>query len=241
MPNLDDIIWSAVTSRDPQILREAMTGNQAYSCIIRSEEFLQTLRFHPQDLDADDVKDILVGFLNKWGCRLRNYDNLTASNLMTQIVSIHRELLPLQENTIIDFNFEATTNKEKIVNIFNNFWSVTTGSRITKNFGSTATSKTLHIINPNLFTMWDREIRYHYGFFMESGNDYLQFLVGVKGTAENLAEECNRRFEHSNPALWLSERLNINPPHSLVKFIDEFNWLTCTRNLARPVDWVCPF
>jgi hypothetical protein len=241
MPNLDDIIWAVITSRDPTTLREALSGGQAYIDVISNGTFLEILRYHPEDLNVNEIRFVLIEFLNKWGCRLRNYDNLTASNLKACIVSVHHELLPIQENTIVDFNFETTINKEKIINIFNKFWSFTTGSKITKNFGSTATSKTLHIINPNLFTMWDSGIRYHYGFFMESGNDYLQFLVEIKRTAENLVDECNLRFEHNNLALWLSEKLNINPPHSLTKFIDEFNWLAYKRELIRPPDWVCPF
>jgi len=241
VPNLDDIIWAVITSRDPTALREALSGGQAYIDVISNNTFLEILRHHPEDLDVNEIRFVLIEFLNKWGCRLRNYDNLTASNLKACIVSVQHELLPIQENTIVDFNFETTINKEKIINIFNRFWSFATGSEITKNFGSTATSKTLHIINPNLFTMWDSAIRYHYGFFMESGNDYLQFLVEIKRTAENLVEECSLRFEHNNPALWLSERLNINPPHSITKFIDEFNWLAYKRRLVRPYDWVCPF
>ena len=171
----------------------------------------------------------------------RNYDDVTASKLKDCIIAVHLDLLSFQNYSILDFDFEDRGDNQKIINLFNKFWTFGGGSQIASNFGSTATSKTLHIVNPNLFTMWDSEIRYHYGFFMESGNDYLQFLVEIKRIAENLVEECNLRFEHNNPALWLSETLNINPPHSLVKFIDEFNWLTCTRNLDRPVDWVCPF
>ena len=93
MPNLDDIIWGAMASRDPEVLPEAFNGNNAYLDAIGNEDFLEMLRFHPQDLEVYEIRNILVKFLNKWGCRLRNYDSLTAENLKNCIVGIHPESL----------------------------------------------------------------------------------------------------------------------------------------------------
>lgn len=241
MPNLDDIIWAAIVSRDPMILAEASTGNRAYLDIIGNEKFLETLRYHPQDLDVNKIRSILVNFLNKWGCRLRNYDTVTACNLKDCIVGIHPELISIQNYSILDFDFEDLGATEKITGIFSKFWTFSAGSEIAKNFGSTATSKTLHIVNPNLFTMWDDEIRYQYGFIMGSGSDYLEFSKEIWKISGKLVNESNERYGTGDPALFLSQRLNINPSFSLVKFIDEFNWLTHTRKLSRPADWVPHF
>jgi len=241
MPNLDDIIWAAMTSRDPTAIREALSGNQAYLDVISNGRFLEILRYHPEDLNVDETRSVLIGFLNKWGCRLRNYDSLTASNLKNCVVGIHRELLVIQDFSIL--NFEITENRERIERIFNSFWFY--GSPIAKNYGPTAASKTIHIINPNLFIMWDNAIRLHYWIqnneIIDSGRGYYFFLVETKRIAEGLVEECSERLNFPDPASWLSERLNINPSHSLVKFIDEFNWLAYKRGLTRPPDWVCPF
>lgn len=232
MPDLNDIIWAAETF-------ESYYYNSAYLHVLRQEAFLNTLRNSPQKLDVNDVRNILVDFLNKWGCRLRNYDNVTASNLKDCIAGIHPELLTIQNFSILEFDFEDTSNKKKIGNIFNRFWHY--GSQIAKNFGPTATSKTLHIINPQLFTMWDDDIRTHYWAhnrdIIDSGRGYFFFLIEIKQIAERLVNECRGRFDTNNPALWLSEQLNINPPLSLVKFIDEFNWLVFKRGLERPQDW----
>jgi len=239
MPNLDDIIWAAIASRDPIILREALSGNQAYLDVIGNEGFLETLRYHPKDLDVNEIRNILVKFLNKWGCMLRNYDTVTASNLKDCIVDIHSDLLAIQNYSILDFDFEITENRDRIEHIFNSFWFYR--SRIVKNFGPTATSKTLHIINHDLFIMWDDAIRLHYwtqnNDIIDSGEGYCFFLIEIKRIAEGLVTECRERFNVADPALWLSERLNIDPPHSLVKFIDEFNWLAYKRRLTRPSDW----
>jgi hypothetical protein len=243
MPNLDDIIWAAMTSRDPTTLREALRGGQAYIDVISNDTFLEILRYHPGDLDVNEIRFVLIEFLNKWGCRLRNYDNLTAENLRNCIVRIHPELLVTQDFSILTFNFEIVENREGIERIFNSFWFY--GSQIAKNFGPTATSKVLHIINPDLFVMWDDAIRLDYWIqnneIIDSGRGYCFFLIETKRIAVRLVDECRERFNVTNPALWLSERLNINPPHPLTKFIDEFNWLAYKRRLLRPPEWVCPF
>lgn len=243
MPNLDDIIWAAMTSRDPTTLREALSGGQAYIDVISNNTFLEILRYHPGDLDVNEIRFVLIEFLNKWGCRLRNYDSLTAENLKNCLAGIHPELLVTQDFSILTFNFEIIENRERIERIFNSFWFY--GSQITRNFGPTATSKVLHIINPDLFVMWDDAIRLHYWVqndsIIESGRGYCLFLIEIKRIAQGLVNECRERFNVTDPAPWLSERLNIDPPRSLTKFIDEFNWLAYKRGLTRPPDWVCPF
>lgn len=243
MPNIDDIIWGAITFRDMTVIPGALSYNQAYLNIIGNDWFLETLRYHPQDLYVNDVRNIFVEFLNKWGCRLRNYDDVTASNLKNCIVGIHSELFGVQNYSILDFDFGVTENKERIEHIFNAFWFY--GSKIAKNFGPTATSKTIHIINPNLFIMWDDKIRLRYWIdnneIIDSGRGYGLFLIESKKIAVGLVDECRVRFNITDPAFWLSDKLNINPPHSLVKFIDEFNWLAYKKRLSRPIDWVCPF
>lgn len=243
MPNLDDIIWAAMASRDPTTLREALSGGQAYIDVISNDRFLEILRYHPGDLDVSEIRFVLIEFLNKWGCRLRNYDNLTAENLRNCIVRIHPELLVTQDFSILTFNFEIVENRQRIEKIFNSFWFY--GSDIAKNFGPTATSKVLHIINPDLFVMWDDAIRLNYWVqnndIIDSGRGYCFFLIETKRIAVRLVDECRERFNVTDPASWLSERLNVNPPHSLTKFIDEFNWLAYKRRLLRPPDRVCPF
>lgn len=55
MPNLDDVIWAGMASRDPITLREALSGNQAYLDVISNGRFLEILRYHPEDLRGKGV------------------------------------------------------------------------------------------------------------------------------------------------------------------------------------------
>lgn len=231
---LDDLIWAATTFGNHY-------DNDNYQYVFKQGDFIETLRFRPAELNIKDIRDILVDFLNKWGCRLKNYDDSTASNLKTCLIKTHSDLLSMQQKTI--FDLEDDFGKEKIENIFNSFWFY--GSDITKNFGPTATSKTLHLINPRLFTMWDEKIRLFYWVnnekIIDSGQGYYLFLLEVKVIADSLIKESEQRTKQKDPALWLSEQLGIEPPMSIVKFIDQYNWLRCTKRLERPKGWTSPF
>lgn len=134
MPNLDDICWAAVTFRDQAIVLNIWRGNFAYSDILGNIDFLETLRYSPQDLEVNQVRSLLVLFLNKWGCRLRD-DNVTASNLKSCIVDVHPELLTVQNHSILNFDFELPENIERIENIFNRFCFYE--RRVARNFGPT--------------------------------------------------------------------------------------------------------
>jgi hypothetical protein len=138
MPNLDDIIWAAITFVD-------FDYNASYLQILRRQSFLKTLRESPQQIAVNEMRHLLVQFLNDWGCRLRNYDDVTASKLRDCVITVHSDLLSFQNYSILDFDFEDPGNGQKIVNLFNKFWTFSSGSQIANNFGSTATSKTLHI------------------------------------------------------------------------------------------------
>ena len=238
-----DIVWAAIALRDLKVLPEGRSFDEAYLNIIRNEVFLERLRYNPQDLDVSEIRNVFVEFLNRWGCRLRNYDNNTASNLKKCLERVHSDFREIQNYSILDFDLESAENKERIKRIYNSFWNY--GSPIARNFGPTATSKAIHIVNPGLFVIWDNKIRLHYWIenrgIDDSGKGYVYFLVEIKRIAKILVNECRKRFDVDDPALWLSQKLNITPPHSLTKFIDEFDWLVYTKGLSRPADWICPF
>ncbi len=233
MTTLNDIIWAAQTY-------ENTNYNSSYLTVMRNEAFLTTIRNAPENLQIAEVRGIIIKFLNKWLCRLRNYDDTTASNMKQCLVDIHQDLVAIQDYSIL--NFENDTNRERIERIFNRFWFY--GSTIAKNFGPTCTSKILHIINPALFTMWDDAIRTHYwsinNNITDAGRGYYYFLIESKLIAEGLVNEF-APYNLGELSFWLSERLHIMPPLSLAKFIDEHNFLSYTKQLTRAPNWVNPF
>lgn len=78
----------------------------------------------------------------------------------------------------------------------------------------TGATKIMALKNPQLFIMWDTEIRKIYGIDNKaSGDDYLKFL-----------KEMKNRFGHIKP---LGEKL------SLAKAIDEYNYVIAEKRRAK--------
>jgi len=72
----------------------------------------------------------------------------------------------------------------------------------------TGTSKVLHLLNRDLFVMWDKDIRNEYGFDVADGSDYFNFL--------KLMQEKFKDVEWDVPN------------KTLAKAIDEYNQVTIT-------------
>jgi hypothetical protein len=245
MSELDDIMWAAVNYRDSGSSSSTKAGDQAYVDILKEHDFLQGLRDHPGDLKVEEIRNILVKFLNRWGCRLRNYDNLTASALQGCLVRVHAELSDLRNDSIFGFRLENIEMTERVERLFNGLWHCGSGSAAAGNFGPTATSKLLHVMNPDFFSLWDESIRLAYwkedDRIIESGRGYCIFMDRLREVAESLRAECERKYGTPDPARLISERLKIDPPHSILKFIDEFNWVTYTLGRQKPKGWRSPF
>ena len=245
MVTLDDIVWAALNYRDSGDLHTVVAGDQAYVKILKQQNFLQKLRDRPGDLRVEEIRNILVKFLNRWGCRLRNYDNVTASGLQGCLVRTHPELSDLQKYSIFDFSLENVEMTEEVERVFTGFWHCGSGSTAAGNFGPTATSKLLHVINPAFFALWDEAIRIAYwkedDRIVESGRGYSVFMHELRKMAEHLRSECEEKFGALDPARLISERMKIDPPHSILKFIDEFNWVTYKLRVQRPKGWRSPF
>jgi len=45
------------------------------------------------------------------------------------------------------------------------------------------------------------------------------------------------RTAKPNPANYLSQQLKYNPPKTMAKFLDEYNWVTITHQTPVPPDW----
>jgi hypothetical protein len=81
-----------------------------------------------------------------------------------------------------------------------------------KRVGPTAAAKTLHLVVPDLFMIWDRKIRLNYGF-RENGKEYLRFMLEM----QNWLAKLNTTIQ----------RLGAKYEKSSTKIIDEYNWKTC--------------
>ena len=104
-------------------------------------------------------------------------------------------------------------------------------------------SQILSIVNPALFLPWDMATHNH--FFPK--NDpydgfaavrYSRFIWRMADAARAIREDAIANHEIDDPATQLSKELDIDPPYTIAKFIDEYNWLTLTAGL-RSATGVC--
>jgi len=129
----------------------------------------------------------------------------------------------LQGKSLLDINLDDKEIEDAIKEAYD--------SAEVKYIGATAISKILHLLNPELFVMWDDDIRKKYKV-AGSVAGYLEFLKLVKREVEEAIEEearkrgCGKkeiaeRICRELPSNKLGSKYN---EKTLAKLIDEYNW-----------------
>lgn len=148
-----------------------------------------------------------VIILATWNMERFRFMTSKSQNLV-DLENAIRKCKPLFEE-IKDKDFRFTNFneiKDVVKEIYNTFSKV-------KGVEYTGASKLMHLFNKNLFVMWDTDIREGYGFVfksiqMTSAEDYLFF--------QKVMQEIFGNIEWNEP------------DKTLVKAIDEFNYMTYT-------------
>ena len=171
------------------------------------------------------VKQVIKIFLIQWGRMGRAVDrkDLDWEQLAKQLRNSKESFQKLQGKSLLDLNLDDEEIEDAIKKAYN--------SAKVKYIGATAISKILHLLNPELFVMWDDDIRKKYKV---AGNaaGYLEFLKIVKKEIEEAIEEEATRRGCSKKEI--ADRIckelpsnKLGPEYSrktLAKLIDEYNW-----------------
>jgi len=91
--------------------------------------------------------------------------------------------------------------------------------------GPTAAAKILFALRPRAFIPWDSSIQNEWGY-NGSGESYVIFLVRVQRMIQELEALC---MQYNFELAELPERLG-RPNSSIPKIIDEYLWVTITKN-----------
>lgn len=191
------------------------------------------------NLQTKEVRRRVIGFLNKWHCRLPVSDELAEN-----IREAYRKSIPLLEalenETLENFEFEKRidikgeeyTNRQVLLEVFMNFCNIRyTRALSTCNLSGVCASKLLSLINPGLFVMWDtpiceayaikassepraRDKQYVPEFFplmKQKANDAIDSYMKDKKCSRNEAIKAINSFRKWRP---------------LAKLLDEYNWVT---------------
>lgn len=206
----EQIRWSAHAFRT--------LADDADSIAVREPAFRDALRLQQPDIPQ------LLKYVNRWGCRI------PASKADGIAAALH-DALPLVaplSASALEFDDLRCATLDIITRAFD---SLTRADGV----GPTAASAILTALNPQLFVSWGAGIKNAY--FPDdkpNGATYAQFLAIMRMAALSIARDARTTHSLDDPASQLSAALGINPPFSLAKFIDEYNWLTLARGMTYP-------
>jgi len=165
-------------------------------------------------LNEEKVRNVIIKFLIDFHCRGIAYEK--APELCKKLKEYDKHIQKFKNIDLLDFDFENDDNLAHIKEIFDGLSSIVK---------YTASSKTLHMINPHFFVMWDANIREKYGCFC-NGEGYVNFLWRIKKELKDIISDYAQENEMDiKKAKHEIEKKCDMLKISLVKLIDEYNWI----------------
>jgi hypothetical protein len=156
-----------------------------------------------------DYATELVRLLNRWACRLSSDRAPVALDgwLQGHVAALE----DLEGLTISDPRVPEHT--EELGNLHDDLIREMRANGV-PNMADAAASKALHLLQPRLFVMWDKEIR------RSAPEGYGAYLLQMHGIARRLAEQAPAEDVEA----YLQELLCYETRKTLAKYLDEYNW-----------------
>ena len=146
----------------------------------------------------------------------------TTPELHTNLREVWEELRQLESKTILDVNLCDEATVSTIGHIFDKVAK----SNAKKRHEATGASKTLHMINPELFLMWDASIVKGYGGHFNF-LPYADFLRRMQRLANYAISQIEKKCDVSREDAIESLKCD---GHTLGKALDEYNYVKFTLN-----------
>jgi len=181
-------------------------------------------------IDEDQIKDTIIGFLKAWN--IRNVNRIAPNSLGGALKELNKYFDALRGKSLLSLNFDEKVNVEgqemKISGLIKEIYK-----RLSevKGIGSTSASKIMHGVIPELFMMWDENIRSGYGYASNEVG-YLRFMREMQRILRGVIETYGGSPEE------LCHEAYPGAKKTLTKLLDEFNYMKFTRkeNLPDPID-----
>lgn|GEM_PF-1133645 len=235
-PTWDEFAWAA-------FLYKAMVGgDNDYQGLMEQDQFLKNLRTNPAGVEPAKIQDPVIKFLNRWRCRTPNNPEAAEAILdALRILQPCLQALSAFEIETVDFDHPIIVNGNQIT-VHEAIAKCYRTLNELRGFGATMTSKLLHILQPKLFIMWDSKILNHYWQsdqqVQDSGAGYCAFLQAVKEIEERISQSFMKAVSpdeaNQGPAVYLSMKLEYDPPKTMAKYLDEYNWVKFANEVEVP-------
>jgi hypothetical protein len=175
--------------------------------------------------DIQHVRRIIKPFLIQWGNmgRVVGREGLDWKKLGKTLRGLEAEFAKLRNRKFIYTDFKEEKFSIAIKEIYDEL-------DIISYLGSpTAISKILHLLNPEIFVMWDNDIRKSYRkknkCVLDTSEGYLEFLKEVQRELEEALED--RQRETGKGLGEIEQEIRIRYKHkTLARIVDEYNWIT---------------
>lgn len=227
-----------------------------YNALGEDDIYLDTMLLL-ESKDSIDLGDELVTFLNKWRTRVPK----EPPNLPKTSISINEWYSKHSENLFTDSDFTIENVKLNDPQILNKITSAYNGLRNIPFIGPTSRGKILHMLNPQLFVAWDKAIIKNYSPSAgenAGAEDYIKFLRIMQNRAKEALSINENIVEFLSESVIKLTEMNltlVNKPKerherlkrldylkdngkTMAKFLDEFNWVFCTKKILLPPSWV---
>ena len=211
-------------------------GEKKYARIMRDYAFVSKLREAPSNInDREFEEKVILDYVS-----IDSYDLLVQRNLagsiLATIVELQPEISSLQHVTTMNCDFSDSEIVEKVDRIYQSISSV-------YGLWLTGVSKIMHILNDQLFLPLNLQIADHFGL-LNGEIRFVDWLELVQRHAQAITKDFQEQGFSSSPEAFLSDKLGYTKSgyeKSLVKFLDEYYWLSFGENLPIPPNWVPPY
>jgi hypothetical protein len=156
-----------------------------------------------------DYATELVHLLNRWACRLSS-DRAPVA-LQAWLRAHVAALAEVEALTISDRR--VPEHAEELGALHDDLISAMRAGGV-HSMGDAAASKALHLLQPHLFVMWDKEIR------RSAPEGYGPYLRQMHALAGRLTEDAPA----DDVEAYLQELLGYERRKTLAKYLDEYNW-----------------
>jgi len=190
---------------------------------------MEKLRDAREDLSkleyVHHIRRVIKPFLIQWGLmgRVVRRKDLDWKKLGETLRSLEKDLNELRGKRFLTINFDEEKFSRAIREIYDRLDSIPHIG------GPTAISKILHLLNPEIFVMWDNAIRKIYknnnSRVRHTPEGYLEFL---KEAQKELKEALEDRQRETGKRLdYVEQEIRGRYKHkTLARIVDEYNWIT---------------
>ena len=181
-------------------------------------------------IDEDQIKDTIIGFLKAWN--IRNVNRIAPNSLGRALKELNKYFDVLRGKSLLSLNFDEKVNVDgKEMRVSDLIKGIYKRLSEVKGIGSTSASKIMHGAIPELFMMWDENIRSGYGYASNEVG-YIRFMREMQLILRGVIETYGGSQEE------LCHEAYPDAKKTLTKLLDEFNYMKFTRkeNLPDPID-----